>query len=222
MPRDPFLVGAPISGGGLPERRAHSSYAATAMIPRVIAGHNRAFYEHATGQKVTNGQPIVAPKNMRGLVGEDHGGGIFGKPIKHTYYAMDMAPSYGGPAGGPGNTGRIDVTSQYQPFTGMDEIMEVPCPGGEAYKTARIDAFAYVNQAPGGGYAYLYLYPDGSTEHESLAFPLISTGYKTDSHPSFPMKPGYLNRIRFKFYIGGTSSVSLDVELHGIAFSQNS
>ena len=222
------LAGAPMWAGFLTKNNVYSSKAATASIPRALAGQARLLWEHANGLAISDPVslekiPPCAPRNARGLLGEDHSGPPFGREFKHTYFVWsnpdpnDAPNLYTPPPKLERNAGTPPT------IVGFDNSILVPVPAavqGGRYELAQIRFAAYVETAAAASVVNLRLWPDESfgASSQLVQTATTSTGYIEGAFTDFDMVPGKMNRVRVK--MSGPSNAATKVHLLALAFSQ--
>jgi hypothetical protein len=216
MAENPPLIGVPIGYGFLTPTRVNSSKSVLAAIPRTVAGHNRAMYEHLTGQVVDDAQPPIAKKNASGVLGHDHSGGSMGRALRHTFCTCrDLGVEF--------------TSTANETETACEARLRVfcpPCYRDGAYLDCTVNIVAYM-KADGSttGVAVFSLWADGESrsvtpQTQAIDYNGISDSFQTVSETNFQMVPGKLNAVYFKAEIktpGVTERPSLKV--HSVTFS---
>lgn len=221
MTRTAPFVGSPLYGGHLRDNQSESGQVASARIPRTIGGNNRLYYEMLRGNTLTNQSPC-SQRNSRGLLGEDHSGASFGRPIINTFWSLAMADPADSSGSGlhhpPQGKGPVAFRKI---FLNADFDIFVPsCAPGGCYESATLDVSLHVITAGGttggedGDSQIIVTLNDTST---TFNFDITSTGYY-DQDDTVILKPGTYNRmhIRFDAYASG----SYNITMLGIALSQ--
>jgi len=228
--RNPPLVGSPLQSGCLTKYRTYSSYAALATFPRVIAGHNRLYFEMLTGQTIgiagagiDENQPACSPKNARGIIGEDHSGNGLGAALKHSFWEATWPCGSTVPTdvGNQCYIGRISGDGTYD-AVGLEKTFEVFVPaahGQGPYSDVEVRVIIYVST----GYALATAYLDISSVSEfadatQLDFNISSNDTWKEDSATIAVKPGEINKIKMKFYT--TTAITCSVYLSSITLSQ--
>ncbi len=165
MSRAAPLVGASLFGPFLTKGEVYSSQKASAVIPRTIAGRNRAYYEHIVGNTLTDQTPI-APANPRGQLGEDHSGGGWGRPIKHTFFHMSFLDTQNAPTFYelPPQISRTGTPNDVIKFIDRLDVYIPHCWRGGAYEEFQLDFAVMCKSITGGPFDIgVALYPENVT-----------------------------------------------------------
>lgn len=218
MTRTAPFIGSPMYGGHLRDSESESSQVSSARIPRTIGGNNRLYYELLTGQTLS-GQSPCSPRNPRGIIGHDHSGASWGRPIKHTIWTLAPADPDLSTVSGADNPPHVISSGSptgYKTWKATHNVFVPACAPGGAYEELTLDVVMWVITAATGTPVCSLIVRIDDTE-TTLSFDISSTGAVTDSD-TIKTKPGTWNRIYFE--LSAYDSTAFHVSLAAISLSQ--